>query len=86
MGLSVAIEAVAQPVERVEYQEVGAEQDQAVGEFQMGDMGGVAGLERQDQLILAEPLGRVEQQGVKLVAEVLGGVEVVAHSREPSTG
>ncbi|MNN53733.1 hypothetical protein D3C81_1685070 [compost metagenome] len=86
MGEALAVQPVAKEIESVEHQEVSAEQHQLVGEFEVRDVGGVAGLERLDQLVFAQAFRRPAQEFVELVAEVQGGVEVAVHRREPSTG
>ena len=63
-------EVVAQVVERVEQEEMGAEQHQLVGQFAMGDMRRMAGLQQLDQLVFGKPLGMLAQQAEDLPGEV----------------
>lgn len=71
---------VAQSVERVEQQEMGAEQHQAVGEREMRDMRGVALLERLDQMVFAATVRHFAEQQAQLLGEVQRGVEFGGHA------
>lgn len=62
--LALGPEVVAQVVERVEQEEMGAEQHQLVGQFAMGDMRRMAGLQQLDQLVFGKPLGMLAQQRI----------------------
>ncbi|MNR51632.1 hypothetical protein D3C85_1713320 [compost metagenome] len=79
MGALRVPQALAQQIEGVEQQEVGAKQHQLVGQVEVRDMGGVPGLEPLDQLVLADPGRRAAQQLMQLLGEVEGGVEFAIH-------
>lgn len=79
-------EVVAQVVERVEQEEMGAEQHQLVGQFAMGDMRRMAGLQQLDQLVFGKPLGMLAQQAEDLPGEVEAVVEVGSHEARLASG
>lgn len=75
---------IAQAVEGVEHQEVGAEQHQLVQQRQVRDMGGMPRLQLLDQLIFGKAFRGLAQQFEQLPGEVEAGVEVGSHGHEPS--
>lgn len=84
--LALGPEVVAQVVERVEQEEMGAEQHQLVGQFAMGDMRRMAGLQQLDQLVFGKPLGMLAQQAEDLPGEVEAVVEVGSHGTRLASG
>jgi len=78
-------EAIAQLVQRVENQEVGAKQHQLVDQRQMGNVGAVASLELLDQLVFAATFGLLAQQHENLLGQVHLGFEFIVHRLKPST-
>lgn len=84
--LALGPEVVAQVVERVEQEEMGAEQHQLVGQFAMGDMRRMAGLQQLDQLVFGKPLGMLAQQAEDLPGEVEAVVEVGSHGARLASG
>lgn len=83
--LALGPEVVAQVVERVEQEEMGAEQHQLVGQFAMGDMRRMAGLQQLDQLVFGKP-SMLAQQAEDLPGEVEAVVEVGSHGARLASG